>query len=91
MILSEFEREAGMREFPLRERYRVVVFKGPTGWEIHNTDAKGRSVDSYPLLSFSDVEDRLSDLPNALAEARLLEEERQAKAGGPDRKPVDPL
>ena len=81
MILSEFERAAGMREFPLRERYRVVVFTGPKGWEIHNTDAKGRSIDSYPLLSFSDVEDRLSDRPNALAEARLLEEERLAKAG----------
>jgi hypothetical protein len=80
MVLSEFEREAGMREFPLSERYRVVVFTGPKGWEIHNTDAKGRSIDSYPLLSFSDVENRLSDRPNALAEARLLEEERQAKA-----------
>jgi hypothetical protein len=80
MVLSEFEREAGMREFQLSERYRVVVFTGLQGWEIHNTDAKGRSLDSYPLLSFSDVEDRLSDRPNALAEARLLEEERQAKA-----------
>ena len=79
MILSDFERAAGMREFQLRERYRVLVF-GPEGWVIHNTDAKGHSVDSYPLLSFSDVEDRLSDLPNALDEARQLEEERQAKA-----------
>jgi hypothetical protein len=30
--------------------------------------------------AFSDVEDRLSDRPNTLAEARLLEEERLAKA-----------
>jgi hypothetical protein len=81
VILSEFERAAGMREFSLGERYRVVVFAGPEGWEIHNTDARGRSIDSYPLLSFSDVEDRLSDRPNALAEARLLEEERLARAG----------
>lgn len=78
MVLSEFEREAGMREFPLRERYRVLVFTGPKGWVIHNTDAKGRSIDSYSLFSFSDVENRLSDLPNSLAEARLLEEERLA-------------
>jgi hypothetical protein len=78
MILSDFERETGMREFRLRERYRILVFTGPTGWVIHNTDPKGRSIDSYPLLSFSDIEDRLSDLPNALAEARLLEEERLA-------------
>jgi hypothetical protein len=43
-----------VREFPLRERYRVLVFTRP---KVHNTDAKGRSIDSYPLLSFSDVED----------------------------------
>jgi hypothetical protein len=35
-----------MREFPLRNRYRLLVFTGPKGWEIHNTDAKGRSIDS---------------------------------------------
>jgi len=78
MILSDFEREAGMREFRLRERYRVLVFTGCDGWEIHKTDVKGQSIDSYRLLSFLDVEDRLSDQPNALAEASLLEEERLA-------------
>lgn len=82
VILSEFEQAAGMREFPLRERFRVVVFTGPKGWEIHNTDVKGRSTGSYTVLSFSDVEDRLSDQPSALAEARHLEEERLAKASG---------
>lgn len=76
MVLSDFEREAGMREFTLSERYRVLVFTGRDGWEIHTTDADGQSIDSYRLLSFSDVEDRLSDQPNALAEARLLEEKR---------------
>ena len=70
-----------MREFLLRERSRVVVFAGSKGWEIHNTDAEGRSTDSYTALSFSDAEARLSDQPNALA-ARLLEEERLAKASG---------
>lgn len=80
MILSAFDRQAGMREFPLRERYRVLVFAGCDGWEIHNTDAEGRSIASYPLLSFSDVEARLRDLPNALTEARLLEEDRVTKA-----------
>lgn len=74
MILSDFEREAGMRELPLSERFCVLVFTEPGNWAIHKTDARGRSIDSDRLLSFSDVEDRLSDRPNALAEARLLEE-----------------
>jgi len=82
VVLSEFERAAGGHEFPLRERFQVVVFTEPKGWEIHSADAEGRST-GYPLLSFSDVEDRLSNLPNALAEAKLLEEERLAKVAGP--------
>jgi hypothetical protein len=62
-----------MREFPLRERHRVIVFDPPSRWWMYRTDAVGHMHDRY-LLSFSDVESHLSKQPNALAEARHLEE-----------------
>ena len=80
MVLSEFERQAGFREFALRAAYRVIVFRGPGQWWLHHLDQCGRTVDRHLLLSFDDVEAQLREQPNALDEARRLERVAPAPA-----------
>jgi hypothetical protein len=75
MALSDMEHAAGMREFPLRIRHRVIVFDPSKRWWMHCVDAQGRTFERY-WLSFSDVESQLKDQPNALDEARKLERSR---------------
>ena len=68
------ERALGMHEFSLRVSHEVLVFRNPGSWWMHRVDAAGRTVDRYALLSFRDVEDRLSGQSNALGVARQLEQ-----------------
>ncbi len=75
MALSDWEYAAGVREFSLRARYRVIVFDPSEGWWRHRTDAQGGIIDRHPL-PFSDVEDYLGNQPSVLDEARKLERSR---------------
>jgi hypothetical protein len=73
VVLSEFERQAGFREFALRAAYRVIVFRGPGQWWLHHLDQGGRTVNRHLLLSFDDVAAHLREQPTALDGARRLE------------------
>jgi len=80
LVIAKAQHET---RFQARAVRGVLVFRRPGSWSMHHVDAAGRTVDQYALLSFRDVEDRLSGQPNVLDLARQLE---QGKSREPSRR-----
>lgn len=78
MALSDLEREFGMQSFQVRGGYREVVFERRGKWWLYLNDRQGRLCEKRALLSFAEVEAALSGQPNALSDARELEEDGSA-------------